>query len=414
MFFAIKTGIELIAKCYLCTRFPMSQKSKSITILVLAQVSALSLWFISAAVLPDMLRENEISNIAQAALSSAVAAGFVTGALISALFGLSDRIDPRHLFSGCAVIAAVSGYALLLLEPGGAASVTMRFVTGMMLAGVYPVGMKIAVGWGEKDRGLLVGVLVGALTFGSASPHLVAWLGGAEWRVTIMIVSSLTLISGLLILFCGLGPFHARSPAFEVSSISEAWTNKRVRYAYFGYFGHMWELYAMWAWIGAAVFVSYRVSMPEPDALSLSKLTSFLAIGLGSLTCFAGGWLADRIGKAQVTIIAMSVSGLAALATAATFGGPPWLTLVCVIIWGVAIIPDSPQFSALVADGSPPKIAGSLMTFQTAIGFALTIFTVQITPMAVSLTSWPTVMVIMAAGPAFGIWFMRKLKKLPE
>lgn len=390
----------------------MTIKSRSILLLVFAQVSALSLWFISAAVLPDMSREFEISSLAQAALSSAVAAGFVVGALVSALTGLSDRFDPRRVFAVCAFIAALSGFALLVFEPGGLASVTMRFVTGMMLAGVYPVGMKIAVGWGEEDRGLLVGLLVGALTFGSASPHLVAWLGEAEWRSTIAIVSSLTVISSVLILFSRLGPFHAKAPAFKMSAIGEAWTNKRVRYAYLGYFGHMWELYAMWAWIGVATLASYRLSMPEADAVSFSKLTAFLAIGLGGLTCFLGGWVADRIGKAQVTIIAMTVSGLAALATAASFGGAPWITFIVVIIWGIAIIPDSPQFSALVADGSPPEIAGSLMTFQTAIGFALTIFTVQITPYVVEWTSWPTVMVIMAAGPVFGIWFMRKLTKL--
>ena len=168
----------------------------------------------------------------------------------------------------------------------------------------------------------------------------------------------------------------------------------------------------MWAWIGVATLVSYRASMPEPDAVALSKLTAFLAIGLGGLTCFLGGWIADRIGKAQVTIIAMTVSGLAAIGTAATFGGPPWITFVLVIVWGLAIIPDSPQFSALVADASPPQIAGSLMTFQTAIGFALTIFTVQVTPLVVEVTSWPTVMALMALGPAFGVYFMRKLQAI--
>ena len=186
----------------------MSTKFRSILILVLAQVSALSLWFISAAILPDMLREHEISSLAQAALSSAVSAGFVFGALISAFCGLSDRFDPRRMFAICAAIASVSGYLLLVLEPGGFASITARFITGAMLAGVYPVGMKIAVGWGKEDRGLLVGLLVGALTFGSASPHLIAWFGGADWQSTILAVATLTLVSGILILKSDLGPFH--------------------------------------------------------------------------------------------------------------------------------------------------------------------------------------------------------------
>ncbi|MEM7291553.1 MAG: MFS transporter [Pseudomonadota bacterium] len=390
----------------------MSDKARSITLLVLAQVFALSLWFITAAILPDMSREFEISSLAQAALSSAVAAGFVAGALVSALTGLSDRFDPRQVFSVCAALAAVSGFALLAFEPGGATSIALRFSTGMMLAGVYPVGMKIAVGWGKEDRGLLVGLLVGALTFGSASPHLVAWLGEAQWRSTITIVSCLTLVSSAIILFSKLGPFHASAPAFKMSAIGQAWTNKRVRYAYLGYFGHMWELYAMWAWIGIATLASYKMSMPMDDAVALSKLTAFLAIGIGGLTCFFGGWIADRMGKAEITIIAMSVSGLAALGTAASFGGPPWLTFLVVMIWGLSIIPDSPQFSALVADASPPDIAGSLMTFQTAIGFALTIATVQITPVFAKAAGWPATLSLMAAGPVFGIWFMLKLRRL--
>jgi len=392
----------------------VNPKTRSVLLLACAQVFALSLWFISAAVLPDMLRDHPISTVAQAALSSAVPAGFVVGALISALTGLSDRFDPRRVFAVCAIFAAATGFALLVFDPGSILSIIMRFVTGMMLAGVYPVGMKIAVGWGKEDRGLLIGLLVGALTFGSAFPHLVAWLGEAEWRITITFVSTLTLVSADLILFCGLEPYHARAPAFKASSIGQAWTNRRVRYAYLGYFGHMWELYAMWAWIGVAVLASYRFTMPEGEAVAFSKLTAFLAIGLGGLTCIVGGYAADRVGKAQVTIVAMTVSGLAALATAASFGGPPWITFVAVIVWGIAIIPDSPQFSALVADGSPPEIAGSLMTFQTAIGFALTIFTVQITPYVVELTSWPFVMAAMAIGPAFGIWYMRKLINFAE
>lgn len=392
--------------------FMMTTKTQSILILVIAQVSALSLWFISSAVLPDMLREFSISAGRQAALNSAVPAGFVLGALTSALLGLSDRFDPRRLFFICACVASASGFGLLVFEPGSNASIAMRFITGAMLAGVYPVGMKIAVGWGKEDRGLLVGLLVGALTFGSASPHLVAWLGEAEWRATIKIVSSFTLVSALLILFARLGPYHAKSPAFKMSSITQAWTNKRVRYAYLGYFGHMWELYAMWAWIGVACYASYSLTMNDAQAVSFAKITAFIAIGLGGVACFFGGYWADKIGKERVTIIAMTFSFLGAVATAFTFGSAPWLTFIAVVIWGIAIIPDSPQFSALVADGAPPEIAGSLMTFQTAIGFALTIFTVQITPYVVSWTSWPTVILIMGVGPLFGIHFMRKLEKM--
>ena len=390
----------------------MSEKAKSVTILVLAQVTALSLWFVSSAILPEMLKETVISAERQAALASAVSAGFVIGALLSAILGIADRFDPRRVFAVCVMMSALASLGLLIFEPGDALSILSRFVTGAMLAGVYPVGMKIAVGWGREDRGLLVGLLVGALTLGSAAPHLVSWFGGADWRNVIILVSGLAAFSGLLILLIKLGPHHANSSAFEAKAIGEAWTNRRVRYAYLGYFGHMWELYAMWAWIGAIAFTSFSVSISNDDALSLSKLVAFLAIAAGGAGCVLGGYVADRVGKARVTIIAMSVSGLAAVATAASFGGPVWITVICIIIWGLAIIPDSPQFSALVADASPPEIAGSLMTLQTAIGFALTIFTVQAAPLLANIIGWSAVIILMALGPLFGIWFMRKLEAL--
>ena len=390
----------------------LSVKTRSVLILVIAQVSALSLWFITSAVLPDMTREFPMSEFHQAALASAVPAGFVIGALISAVLGLADRFDPRFVFAICAGVAAASGFALLVLEPNSGGAIATRFVTGAMLAGVYPVGMKIAVGWGKDDRGLLVGLLVGALTLGSASPHFVAWMGQADWRQTITIVSSFTILSAVSILFANLGPHHARAPTFKAAAIAQAWTNKRVRYAYLGYFGHMWELYAMWAWIGVACLVSFQLSMPQADAVSASKLTAFAAIASGGVASVVCGFWADKIGKVEITILAMAVSCLAAIATAISFGGPVWITVLCVLVWGIAIIPDSPQFSALVADASPAELAGSLMSLQTAIGFALTIFTVQITPYIASLTSWPTVMALMALGPAVGIYFMLKLRRL--
>ena len=390
----------------------MSAKSRSIAILIFAQVSALGLWFVSSAILPDMLREVEFSQSRQAALASSVSLGFVLGAMVSAILGLPDRFDPRKLFSICAIISSLSGLGLLVVEPGGNLSIAMRFLTGIMLAGVYPVGMKLAIGWGQKDRGLLVGLLVGALTLGSASPHLVAYLGQADWRLTIQIISLLTLVSAGLILFSGLGPFHAKALSFQSRAIFEAWTNKRVRYAYLGYFGHMWELYAMWAWIGLAAFVSYKATMSDLEALSLSKLTAFLVVAVGGLFCVIGGYFADKIGKAKVAIIAMWVSGLSAIATALSFSGPPWLTFFIMMIWGASIVPDSPQFSALVADGSRPQIAGSLMTFQTAIGFLLTFFTVQMIPYLTAAIGWPWTLSIMALGPLFGIYFMRKLEAL--
>lgn len=372
----------------------------------------MSLWFVSAAILPDMVREAPMSPARQAALSSAVQAGFVVGALISATFGLSDRFDPRRVFALSALLASLANAVLLLVTPGSLASIFARFATGALLAGVYPVGMKIAVGWGERDRGFLVGALVGALTLGSATPHLLALVGGADWRLTVLVASIAAAAAGGVGLLVRLGPHHRAAAAFNVHAILEAWTNRRVRLAYAGYLGHMWELYAMWAWIGTAAAASYGVTLPAAEAELLAKWTAFIAIGAGGLTCLIAGLVGDRLGKAETAASAMAVSGLSALLVAATFGGPPWLTFLLVLLWGISIVPDSAQFSALVADAAPPETAGSLLTFQTALGFALTFCTVQIVPMLAREFGWPLVLAGLAFGPAVGVGAMLRLRAL--
>ncbi|WP_422374474.1 MFS transporter [Roseibium sp.] len=387
-------------------------KWRSLSLLMLAEIAGMSLWFMSAAILPDLTREFAISDFAQAALSSVVQIGFVVGAVVSALFGLADRFDPRRVFAICAILAALFNSSLLVFEPGGPVTIFARFATGVLLAGVYPVGMKIAVGWGQKDRGLLVGTLVGALTFGSAAPHLLALLGGADWRWSLTVASIASAGGGVLCLFVGLGPFHAKAPRMKIKAIFTAWTNRKIRYAYAGYLGHMWELYAMWAWIGVALAVSFSDHMPQENALSLARLIAFLTIAAGGVASILAGLAADRVGKANIAILAMAVSGSAALASAVSFGGPVWLTVFCVLVWGAAILPDSAQFSALVADYAEPDQAGSLMSFQTALGFALTFFTVQLTPLGAELIGWPGVFALMAIGPALGILGMMRLRRL--
>ncbi len=386
-----------------------SSKATSITLLVLAEIAGMSLWFASAAILPDMVRESGIDAVRQALLSSGVQLGFVAGALAVAASGLADRFDPRRVFALSAMLAALCNLALLIAPIGGNVAILLRFLTGMLLAGVYPVGMKIAVGWGTKDRGLLVGLLVGALTIGSALPHLAAYLGGADWRSVIIATSALAFVGGLLVLACSLGPHHGRAPRFSTRAVRLAWSDRRIRLTYLGYFGHMWELYAMWAWVGAAAAASYGALLGEAEATRLAKLTAFLAIALGGLTCAPAGALADRIGKAQVTIIAMALSGSAAIATALSFGGQIWLTFVLIVIWGIFVIPDSAQFSALVADASPPDLAGSVMTLQTALGFALTAVTVQVTPLLADAFGWPAILAGLAIGPLVGILAMMRL-----
>lgn len=386
----------------------MPQRSKfwSMTLLVIAQMCAMSMWFTAAAIMPDMIREGGLNETRQALMTSMVQAGFVAGALAISISGLADRLDPRAIVAFCSVGAGVANAALLISHIGGGAAVTARFATGVLLAGVYPVGMKIATGWGLRDRGLLVGILVGALTLGTSTSYFASFLGDQDWRAVVIATSLIGSVGGLLVLGARLGPHHAQAPRFTPSAILLIWTERNIRLPFLGYLGHMWELYAMWAWAAALASASYAFSMEATDAARLGKLTAALAIGLGGLACVPAGLLGDRVGKAEVTIAAMTTSGLAALLTAASFGGPVWLSFILILLWGIAIVPDSAQFSALIADAAPPHLAGSILTFQTAIGFALTILTVQATPFAASYIGWPLLLCVLAVGPGLGVWAM--------
>ena len=381
----------------------MPGKTRTITFLILATISGMSLWFMTAAILPDMVAEAGIGAERQALLSSAVQAGFVLGALVIALSGIADRLDPRWVLAVCAVGTALSNAALLVVPIGGAAAVGLRFLTGALMAGVYPVGMKLAIGWGLRDRGMLVGMLVGALTLGNSLPYLLAWLGGANWRAALVAGSTVAGLGGVLVVFTALGPHHARATAFHPRAVVLAWTDRRIRAAFLGYLGHMWELFALWAWVGAAAAASYAVTLADDEAISLGKLTAFLTIAAGAPVCVWAGRLADRIGKARVASVALVGSATAAVLSAAAFGGPVWLTLGLFILWGIAVIPDSAQFSALVADYAPPEHVGSLLTLQTALGFMLTVATVHFTPIVAQVWGWPVLLAGLAIGPAAGL-----------
>ena len=389
----------------------MPGKRRSIAAVAIAQVLAMSLWFVSAAIMPEIVAEAGLGPGRAAALSSAVQIGFVIGALTLAVHGTADRHDPRRVMAAAAWIAAAANLMLLVTPPGGAAQLLLRAATGACLAGVYPVGMKLAVGWGTRDRGALVGLLVGAVTIGSAMPHLLAFLGGAEWRTTVAAASLMAAAAGGVALAAGLGPHHARASGLDLGALRLAWSDRRLRLAYAGYLGHMWELYAFWAWIGAAMMASFAASHGDGSAAA-ARLATFAAIALGGLLCLPAGRIADRVGKARVAETAMAASASAGLATALAFGGPAWLFVLLVLLWGAAVIPDSAQFSALVADAAPPERTGSLLTLQTAIGFTLTFFTVQAVPALTAALGWPVTLAMMAVGPLLGVVAMRRLRMI--
>jgi len=389
-------------------RVGLTSKGGSLAILILAQVAILSLWFSSTAVISEIAVEGGVAADDLAWLSTAVQLGFASGALIYAALGFADRYDPRRVFMLSALAGAAANVALLIVPIGGWEAVALRGLTGATMAGVYPVGMKIAAGWGKSDRALLVSLLIGGLTIGSASPHLMALFGGADWRLTIWVSTFIAAAGGIAILAIGLGPWHASAPTLDVTAITLIWTDRPVRLAVLGYLGHMWELYAFWAWVGVVATASYGIADVDTPRV-LGKLTAFLAIGLGGLACVPAGVLAVRFGSARIAQLCLFGSGAAALASAALFGGPAWAMMATLIFWGIAIIPDSALYSTLVADAAPPERTGSLLTLQTALGFLLTALTVQMAPALAERVGWPWVLAIMALGPALGIRAMQLL-----
>ena len=388
-------------------------KWPSIAVILFAQVTAMAVWFASAAVASALARSAPLSGFEAAMLTSAVQAGFVCGTLASALLGVPDRFDPRRIFMIAALSAAAASAALAMLSPTGAGILALRFLTGVALAGVYPIGMRLAATWASGDLGLLVGLLVGALTLGSASPHALAAFGELEWRAIYLVAAGLAACGGLAILAAGVGPNMPRQVRLDPGRISQAWGNPSLRLANLGYLGHMWELYAMWTWLAVFLAASFRLS-GVADAHGLAELATFAAIATGALGAWLGGVCADRWGRTTVTIASMAASGVCAAAMGWLLGSPPAIVIAVAVIWGITIIADSAQFSASIAELSEPDTVGTMLTLQTCAGFLLTLVSIQMVAPVSQALGWPGAFTMLALGPLFGCIAMARLRASPD
>jgi MFS family permease len=378
----------------------------------LAELGALSLWFSATAVVPA-LHTAWMSTAAQAWLSMAVTLGFVVGTVASAVLTLTDFVGARRLFVLTAVGGALVNLALLGVIESLPLVLACRFLTGLAMAGTYPPAMKLAASWFVTDRGLAVGSLVGALTLGGAVPHLINVAGGLVWWPAIAGTSGAALAAAVVMAtLVRDGPHvQARAP-FNPRCIQELVRSRAVVLASLGYFGHMWELYAMWTWIGLYLLEAFtRAGLP--GAASVGSMATAIVIGVGAVSCVLAGYAADRIGRTAVTMLAMAGSGACAAVIGFTFDRPGWLVLVA-LVWGFTVVADSAQFSASITELAPPAYVGTALSLQTSLGFLLTLASTWLVPRAVEAWGWPWAFAFLAPGPILGTLAMAGLRRLPE
>ncbi len=392
----------------------MSPKWRTVLTLAMAEFLGMALWFSASAVTPALRSAWQLNDGQTAWLTMSVQIGFVVGALTSAFLNLADIYPPRYVFAGGALLGALANGLIPLLADSLGPALLLRFITGIALAAVYPVGMKILATWMKEDRGLGLGLLIGALTLGSASPHLIRALGGiSSWQSVLYVASLLSVLSAILGYTTGhLGPFQARTPPFNWRYSLDALRDRGVRLANFGYLGHMWELYAVWTWIPLFLLESFQQS-GAADFERRAALTAFLVIGAGGPGSLLFGRLADRWGRTRTTILSMSISGSCALLVGFFFGATPWLVTLIALLWGFTIVADSAQFSTAVSELSQREYMGTALTIHTSLGFLLTMVSIRLIPLLVDWVGWQWAFTVLIIGPLFGSYAMWQLQKSP-
>ena len=382
-------------------------------VIVLSQFAGTSLWFAVNAVMPDLQQAWGLSPASVGTLTSAVQLGFVAGTLVFALAMLSDRFAPPRVFLVCSLLAAGVNASIVLVNGNLGLLVGLRFAVGFLLAGIYPVGMKIAASWYRERLGAVMGVLIGALVLGTALPHGLRALAPessaslaagthASWQLVVLGVSLLAALGGIATaLFVPLHPQAGKGARITPRALGLVWTDRRLRASVFGYFGHMWELYAFYVLV--PIIVASRM------AGSAVSAASFWAIAAGFAGCVGGGLLVRRLGSARVAYLQLAGSAACCVAAPWMLGAPIAVFMGWLLLWGATVVGDSPQFSTLTAQNSPPAVVGSVLTFTNCIGFAISVVSIELFVQASG--AWPLELVLpwLAVGPVLGLAMLRPL-----
>lgn len=378
----------------------------------------MTLWFSASAVVPQLTTEYALTPTEQSLLTMSVQFGFVIGALVIALLNLADRYQAHYLIAICTLLGSLFNASIALFEVNIAAILVLRFLTGAMLAGVYPPAMKVLASWFTAGRGLAIGILVGALSVGNAGPHLLnafpvfgGETGQPPWRGVLLAVSLLAVVGGFMVLsFVRSGPNLPAVSRFDWRYAGRVFSEPALRYANFGYLGHMWELYAMWTWVPLLLLDSFRNGGIGD---SWGRLAGFCVVAMGGLGSVLAGRLADRRGRTLIASASLLISGTCCLLGGHLFD-QPWLLLGVCLIWGCAVVADSAQFSTAISELCDPRYVGTALTMQTCTGFLLTTVSIWLLPEILEHTSRGAAFSLLALGPVFGIWSMWMLRRRPE
>ena len=387
---------------------------RALALVSLTAVLANASWFSATAVVPALERQWHLSSAGAAWLVIVVQVGFVVGSVGAALLNLPDRLESRWLIAGSAVTAGLANLGLLAAH-GLALALPVRFAVGVALAGVYAPAVRLVATYFARGRGLATGVVVGALTLGSATPNLVRGIGDVPWQVTIIATSCLAVLAALVISPVRTGPGAVASPPLDIAAAGRALVRERpLRLVTMGYLGHMWELYALWAWMASFFVAARQAATGAAPGVTETGVTVFAAVGVAGLAgAVVAGRLADRIGRTITTSGAMILSAACCLASPIAFASSQAVLVGLLVIWGMTVIADSAQFSAAVTELAEPRYAGSILALQLALGFALTAASIRFVPVVADGLGWHLALLPLAVGPLLGAVAMLRLRAIP-